>query len=156
MPSNTSAVCFENANGDSLRLRLLGYQFPNIENDEWDSNWLIIEGQAVLDGKPWEFRDPCLLTWEVAKLADWFELVAKKNEATSEISFIELNLEFSLVNGVQIRALLNDECRPPWASHDVCERGDFYLDFFCSAGMLMKVAADLRAQLVHFPERARG
>jgi len=156
MPSETNAACFENAKGDSLRLRLLGYQFPNDENDEWDSNWLIVEGRAALDGKSWEFRDPCLLTWEAANLADWLELVARRAEAVGPLSFIEPNLEFELASDVQVRVLLNNECRPPWASHDVFEYGEFFIEFFCSTGLLMKAAADLRAQLVRFPQRARG
>ena len=28
-------------------LTIVRYQFPELENDEWDSNWLVISGHVV-------------------------------------------------------------------------------------------------------------
>jgi hypothetical protein len=56
------------------RLTILGYQFPDDTTDEYDSNWLVIGGEVWLDGREWQFRDPCLTTFEAKRLADWLEL----------------------------------------------------------------------------------
>ncbi|XAS75636.1 hypothetical protein V3G39_13385 [Dermatophilaceae bacterium Sec6.4] len=68
----------------SIELVVNGYQFPDIGSDDqpedpesWDSNWLIIHGTVTTgEGSPWSFQQPCLTTWEVAELADWFQNVA--------------------------------------------------------------------------------
>ncbi|WP_420878293.1 WapI family immunity protein [Sphingobium yanoikuyae] len=54
---NERPAIFEGPTGE-LRLEVEGYQFPDVPNDEWDSNWLVITGDAVLDGRSWRFRDP--------------------------------------------------------------------------------------------------
>lgn len=68
----------------SIELVVGGYQFPDIgsgdqpdDPESWDSNWLIIHGTVTTDaGSPWSFRQPCLTTWDVTQLADWFQNVA--------------------------------------------------------------------------------
>lgn len=50
---------------------MAGYQFPHIESDEFDANWLVVEGLvAPADERAWKFRDPALLTWEVEGLCN--------------------------------------------------------------------------------------
>ncbi|MFZ5663684.1 MAG: hypothetical protein ACOY7L_00515 [Pseudomonadota bacterium] len=49
MENGTQAI-FKGPAG-SLSISVERYQFPEIINDEWDSNWLIIAGNAELDGK---------------------------------------------------------------------------------------------------------
>ncbi|MGH6810902.1 MAG: WapI family immunity protein [Methylocella sp.] len=58
----------------------------------WDSDWLVVAGEAELDGRAWKFRDPCLLTTEVSALANWLEARSKDASKDSEIGFIEPNL----------------------------------------------------------------
>jgi hypothetical protein len=60
---NEALASFEGPTG-SLRIGVERYQFPEITDDEWNSNWLIITGEAVLEDKSWSFRDPCLTTFE--------------------------------------------------------------------------------------------
>jgi hypothetical protein len=48
-----------------------------IEGDEWDANWLVVDGRvAPVNERAWEFRDPALLTWEVEHLSSWPEALA--------------------------------------------------------------------------------
>ncbi len=38
-----------------FRMIIVGYQFPKNTKDEWDSNWLIIDGSGRLTGREWRF-----------------------------------------------------------------------------------------------------
>jgi hypothetical protein len=41
-----------------FELRVAGYQFPDIEIDGFDANWLLVESRvAPADERTWEFRD---------------------------------------------------------------------------------------------------
>jgi hypothetical protein len=94
-------------NGHRLELELLGYQFPAIEDDERDSNWLNIRISATNDQGSWNATDPSIGTVEVAELADWLEAIAEREEPACELEFIEPNLAFELAetNGsVRLRA----------------------------------------------------
>jgi hypothetical protein len=57
--------------GEELHLEVLGYQFPGTKDDEWDSEWLIIEGQVSCARGRWKFRNSCLCTFELQALATW-------------------------------------------------------------------------------------
>ena len=103
--------------GQSLELRILGYQFPDLSDAEYDSNWLHIEGHVNHPRGIWSFRDPCLLTYEVSRLADWLDAVARNESVPSEIGFTEPNLSFRVIpaaRGAVLRAYLDLEARPEW------------------------------------------
>src|SRR5947209_7512259 len=102
--------------GCSLHLRILGYEYPGIETDEWDSNWLVIEGRAKLQGREWQFRDPCLTTFEVEGLAAWLEAWAVGNAAANAGGFVEPNLDFARVSDEAIRISFELESMPPWGA----------------------------------------
>ena len=40
-------MIFEAADGQSLELRILGYQYPDLETEDYDSNWLNVEGKVA-------------------------------------------------------------------------------------------------------------
>src|ERR1700738_540527 len=67
--------------GSSFHLKLVGYQFPEKVNEEWDSNWLIIYIAMNLPQGAWSVTDPFLLTYEVRSLADWFDAIASNWQA---------------------------------------------------------------------------
>ena len=52
-------------------LTIVRYQFPELENDEWDSNWLVISVHVVTGERSWNFVNPCMLTMEAHDLANW-------------------------------------------------------------------------------------
>lgn len=151
--SNQTQSVFEGLSG-SLRLSVERYQFPEIANDEWDSNWLIIVGDAVLDGKPWSFRDPCLTTFEMQRLADWLDHVAAGRSEPAFCSFTEPNLDFERLSDVSIRVGFSLEALPPWGDRG----GDFGDIGFTMPidGRLSIAASALRKLLLQFPVRARA
>jgi hypothetical protein len=140
--------------GDSwFELAILGYQFPKIKNDAWDSNWLIIEGHVSLSGRDWHFRDSCLTTFEVLQLAQWLDAVATGSAAAASCGFTEPNLQFERQSASTIRVSFALESAPPWAHpDDDWEKHGFEIPI---SPMLAIAAEQLRKQLVPFPERAR-
>lgn len=105
-------------NGEEFSLRIIDYEFPDIKNDEWDSNWLLIETKVTLDGESWLMTDPCLLTWEVMWLANWLEAISHEDLAIEEVGFLEPNLYCKLVEyndkRVVIRVFFELENKPKW------------------------------------------
>jgi hypothetical protein len=101
--------------GEEFRLKVLGYQFPEIKNNEWDSEWLIISGEVLCAQGRWRFRAPCLCTFEVQTLAAWLcDLQVGGPER--EIGFTEPNLRFEHVEKQDSDALLvgfSQESSPP-------------------------------------------
>lgn len=105
------------ADGTQVRLRLLGYQFPDAVGDargDYDANWLIVGGSVRLAaGRTWTFTDPALLTWEAGELGEWLagaargqvKVVSQEQAAVLPDSdetpdgaaiFVEPNLAFSV------------------------------------------------------------
>lgn len=135
----------------SLRLRLVDYQFPDNVDDEWDSNWLIVDGAVSLTGREWRFRDPCLTTVEAERLADWLDACAQGTAEVPYCDFTEPLLQFHLVDPQTLRVSFALEAAPPWA-----KRGDDWTEhgFNLRVGpFLAKAATELRRQLREFPVR---
>lgn len=151
MVGDDPVAAFNGPNG-SLRIAVERYQFPDITDDEWDSNWLVVAGEADLKGKSWSFRDPCLTTFEVERLAYWLDGVAAREPVGSICGFTEPNLEFECVSDKSVRISFWLEALPPWARHD-SDLGDvgFYVPI---DGTLSATAACLRRMLSRFPIRA--
>ena len=147
----------ETEDGQSLELRILGYQYPDLETEEYDSNWLNVEGKVAHPRGNWKFRDPCLLTYEASRLADWLDSLARGTLSSEEVSFIEPNISFRSVEspeGGSLRVYFELEARPPWAPSDVVEDEQCSIDFRLSEFELRRAAASLRDQLTNYPQRA--
>lgn len=147
----------ETADGHAFELRILGYQYPDLRTEEYDSNWLIVEGKVTHPRGGWTFRDPCLLTYEASRLADWLGSFAGGVPSSNEVGFIEPNISFRSVNsptGLNLRVYFELEARPPWASSDVDEDEQCWIDFPVSEFELHRAAASLRNQLKKYPQRA--
>lgn len=149
---NEAPAIFEGPTG-SLRIGIEDYQFPEIADDEWDSNWLIVTGDALLGGKSWTFRDPCLTTFEMERLADWLDQVSSGKVEKAFCGFTELNLDFERVSDVAVRIAFSLEALPPWSKRDG-EFGEVSFDVPID-GRLGAAASSLRAFLTRFPIRAR-
>jgi hypothetical protein len=149
---NEPQAVFEGPKG-SLRLSVECYQFPENADDWWDSNWLIITGDAVIDGKPWFFRDPCLTTFEIERLADWLDQVAAGQAERSFCGFTEPNLDFERLSNEAIRVAFSLESLPPWGDPG----GDFGEFGFTIPidDRLATAASNLRKLLSQFPVRSR-
>jgi hypothetical protein len=152
-------VLLASDNGSRFELTVLGYQFPAIVDDEWDSNWLNIRIHAQTERGGWSATDPSLLTADVAALADWLQAIAEgKIEAGDELEFMEPNLSFGLTgesgDEVALRIWLELESRPPWAASGVVGERDCWIDLDVHRDDLHRAADDLREQLQKFPPRA--
>jgi hypothetical protein len=148
--SDRIEAVFEGATS-SLRLGIERYEFPEIVDDEWDSNWLIVTGQVELDQKPWRFRDACLATFEIQQLAEWLDNVASNKGKQAFCAFIEPTLGFEQTSDGIIRIGFSLEALPPWETRD----SDFgEIGFDVPIDERLKVAANsLRQLLTQFPVR---
>jgi hypothetical protein len=151
-------VILQSRDLSEFELRVAGYQFPDIKSDEFDTNWLVIEGRvAPADERAWEFRDPALLTWEVESLCGWLEAVALGQDVEEGEDFLEPNLRFEVAAGdeetITIRVYFELESRPPWFFADVAGMDDLWLDLRVDSDDLRAAAKDLRRDLARFPPR---
>lgn len=140
-----------------FELRIKGYEFPEIHNHMYDSNWLIVEISVSHPKGEWTSHDPCLLTWELEKLINWFDAVAQNETTQVVIKFIEPHLEFHVVNddGTRIlRIYFEAGFRPAWAALDNGIMHDVWLDFPLSEVNLESSIRSLRKQLSKYPQRA--
>lgn len=146
----TSAMVLEGRES-WFRLSIVQYQFPQIKEDEWDSNWLIIDGHVCIEGKEWRFTDPCLTTFEAMRLADWLDAQAKGNSEKAFCAFTEPNLEFERLSDSVIRVGFSHESSPPWAMQ---KYGEPEYGFDVLVGPGLSIAGErLRLQLTRFPVR---
>jgi hypothetical protein len=141
-----------------FELRVSGYQFPNIEGDEWDANWLIVEGRiAPVDERAWEFRDPALLTREVERLSNWLEALASGQPVEKREDFLEPNLRFEVVGRsgdvITIRVYFELESRPPWFFAREAGMNDLWVDLLVDSDDLRAAARALRGDLAKYRPR---
>jgi hypothetical protein len=152
----------ENASGEFFQLKILDYEFPELIDDEYDSNWLMIgvEANHIKKGV-WTAADPSLLTFEVEKLISWLrELRDDYTQAQSTLDFWEPNLTFKLLiekNNPIIRVVFDYETRPDWSRKKYREGPleDLWCDFPIVENDLNEAISSLRTQLEKYPERAR-
>ncbi|WP_156400382.1 hypothetical protein [Caulobacter sp. Root655] len=133
---------------------IVDYQFPKIIDDEWDSNWLIVDGAVRLAGREWRFRDPCLTAFEARRLADWLDACVRGKAEKPYCGFTEPNLQFDLIDPQTLRVSFALESAPPWA-----KKGDDWTEhgFNLPVGpALAEAASNLRHQLRAFPVRGSG
>jgi hypothetical protein len=101
------------ADGSFFEMDIAGYQFPaDVKSPlpEYDLNWLQVHIHARdSNGHEWEATDPCLLTWELAELAEWLGKHARGEDASSSIEFLEpcLCLEIVPVSNSKIALKLH-------------------------------------------------
>ena len=141
-----------------FELRVSGYQFPDMESDEFDANWLVIESRvAPADERAWEFRDPALLTWEVERLSNWLEALASGRPVEDGEDFVEPNLRFEVVGSdedtITIRVYFELESRPSWFFADVAGMNDLWVDLLVDSDDLRAAASSLRGDLAKYPPR---
>lgn len=99
-------------NGDSLRLAIDGYRFPEADDLDERFSWYVVDGSATTDGRAWNFRwqaltcdtAPLICGW-LLEVATWTERGAG-NEAPSPPWLIEPNVQFPDLAWENGRALL--------------------------------------------------
>lgn len=144
-------------NGSSFHLEILGYEFPESVDEGSDSNWLIVYMATSIPQGRWFVTEPCLLTDEVKRLADWFDAVASHMQTEDEIGFTEPNLWFQIVKQARgtryLRIHFGIECLPPWANRTEFGTEEVFAEFPLSEIDLHTAAEALRSQLSLYPQR---
>jgi hypothetical protein len=137
----------------AIDLRIAAYQFPGCDNDDDDSDWLMIEGKITHPIGAWEFCEPCLTTWEVRALARWLTEVAKGEDATRSLIFSEPNLLF-LLNRASSPSVVHIDVDfselPDWPF----QRGPLRIDVPVDPKHFIEAAESLDRQLLDYPGRA--
>jgi hypothetical protein len=144
--------------GFGYELTILGYQFPHLATEEYDSNWLNVQVDVVHPEGSWKATDAALLTYEAEHLADWLAGLAHTGSVSSDESFLEPCLSFKRIrdnDGGMLRTYFDLELRPQWKP---AVGGAGNEDLFVEAPLadlgLTDAVAELRAQLARFPQRA--
>ena len=143
----------------SFHLTILGYQFPDAEGETYDANWLRIRIDVSGPNGAWSATDPALLTYEVARLADWLEAQQTGAAKTPAVSFLELMLLFRVVEHSSegekaLRVHFGAFVKPSWSSEGSAGQENLWLDFPLSQIDLAAAAKELRAELKRYPQRA--
>ena len=100
-------------------LDIRSYQFPNAvarDDQDWDPEWLHVEGSVSTPKGHWKFSDACLTTFELETLAHWFRDLAA-GKAPAAVDFTEPNLRFARQDE-SVVIWFSQEASPPWATED--------------------------------------
>jgi len=145
---------FIGKDGQEVEFKILGYQFPNIVDDEWDANWLRIYLNVKSDFGHWQTVDPSLTTWQVEQLIKFFgDLSQDKEVGDPEMTFTEPNLSFHFIDktsGTKTILIKFDlESRPPPGDDDK----EYFIIFQFSNEDLTNIAGELTIERDKFPVR---
>lgn len=130
-------------------------QFPEIEDCEWDSNWLNLFIKVDSKFGKWQTFDPSLTTWEFQEIIDWFEELSKNQKPKfSKLTFTEPNLAFELLNQPtdikkSIRICFNLELRPKSAS----DNAKYFVDILVDNDAINEIIKGLKDEIIDYPER---
>jgi hypothetical protein len=139
----------------SFRMSLVGYQFPELEDVEFDSNWLNVKIAVSHQRGKWSAVDPALLTYEVKDLIDWLKELSVGKYDKRHLWFTEPCISFHLspTEGAPDRLVIrfSHEFKPPWATEDLDE--EHQIAFSLARIDLISAAQLLENQLRHYPQR---
>ena len=140
--------------GNELELSLVGYEVPAETVDPWESNSLLVALRVVSPRGTWEVVDPCLTTWEAARLASWLAAVAiGPAGATRSLAEPNLSVAVTPADGrLAVRICFELERRPPWAP-TIRGGRDLCVDLDVPRADVVAAAASLRADVRRFPRR---
>jgi hypothetical protein len=143
----------------SVQLDITNYQFPHVDNESWDSDWLTIRLHLQYGDRTWTHDDPALVTRHLTTFASW-----RHQRLTTRITFTEPNLSFEVLNHhptgapAALRVYLDLECRLPFfalldhvgpASHP----DEVWINFPLDEHTLRRTTSRLHEQLGHHPVR---
>ncbi|MCU1460411.1 MAG: hypothetical protein JWO37_486 [Acidimicrobiales bacterium] len=144
--------------GSELALRPLRYRWPDVRDDPWDANALIVDVRVVSGHGAWHVEDPCLTVFEAIRLARWLAAVAVGDSRASAAGLVEPNIELSVgsltAHRVRLRATVELESRPPWLASSGPGAADLTVDLDVERAALVDAARDLADELRPFPLRA--
>ncbi|MCC6640781.1 MAG: hypothetical protein IT386_06435 [Deltaproteobacteria bacterium] len=97
---------FLGRDGASFELSLLGWQRPRGAANEIDANRLKVRLVITTNEGTVDEVAPCLVAWEVERLADWFEALAAHRATDAEQCFLEPDLRFRISPASGVARLL--------------------------------------------------
>jgi hypothetical protein len=151
-------MIFTGLDNQTVELKITNYQFPDINDGDWDGNWLNIYLNVKSKVGNWQTVDPSLTTWEVQELINWFDTLSKNSRPEyTDMSFTETNLSFELLNEFNtdkkiFRVKFNNESRPQSAIDDT----EYFIDINADNTELKRISIDLKNELNKYPERKKS
>jgi len=145
-----------NRKGDEFRLKIIGYQFPDILDKYWDSNWLNVQMSGNNAVGSWSVEDSCLLTFEVESLASWLVKIPSDKILKFHINFTEPSPQFRLIQHKSGNRLLRVDLGYIFRkklSNLFGERKTVHWYFPLNEIDLPRQAHLLREQLKNYPQR---
>lgn len=140
--------------GTELTLGIAGYQFPEMQQDPWDSNWLMLDVSVATKERNWSRRDACLTTFEVKTLIDTLRSWASDPGRSGAAVFTEPVLQFvkrrTTTSNLRINVGFDLELHP---DNPTEAKHPYWVPFEVSPEHLLAFAAELEADLAHFPPR---
>ena len=148
-------MIFKGINDQTVEFRITNYQFPEITDCEYDSNWLLVYLKVISDCRNWQTIDPSLLVGDLKDIIDWFEKLSNDVETNSDsLVFMEPNLEFELtkknLEEKHIRIIFDLESRPQNAD----DEKEYFVDCVFDNEELKLIAKELEKEVEQFPIRA--
>ncbi len=148
--------------GDSLRLAIVGYQFPEAEDLLRKYSWYLVEGDATVGGSGWGFRWQALTCDKAPAIAEWLRAVAKwavsetDPEAPKAPWLIEPNVQFPAVRReddlVVLTVELDLEFLPPDRRRGRVGAGNpVVLELRATPDELIQAATDFDATIAQWP-----
>jgi hypothetical protein len=149
-------MIFECTNEQFVEIKILGYEFQKISNDEWDDNWLVIHINVKSTEKHWTATAPAITTFELKGLIDWIKNISNnKIEKYKKVDFTEPNISFELLNNfdsdvkqIKINFFLEFN---PLSNMDT----EYFVELIATNEELKKYANELEDELKKYPERKR-
>lgn len=141
-----------------LELKVAGYQFPR-HHEPYDADWLNISVRVRHPRGSWSATDPCMLTWELAELAEWLRRVAGGEPAEAKQVFMEPELRFAVLDGEprRLRVYFEYNFRPAWSPYlGPDEEEELWVEFEVGPEELRRAADSLSAEARRFHVRVPG
>lgn len=146
---------FKIDDNNSFTLTIMGYQFPHLVNVQYDSNWLNVKVDVRQEQGNWSATDPCVLTYEVGELINWFRAVSAGNYNERQLEFLEPFLKFDLspLAGPPDKLIieLTHPFLPPFFTGDPF--AGYQVVFSLTTIDLLGAAQSLENQLRQYPQR---
>ena len=141
--------------GNAFEAVMLGYEHPNVTEDWWDSNWLIVNGKVATPDTSWRFVEPCVTTFELAGLAEWLQAVRDGTPPSPEYAFAEPNLLFSWspLPAPVLRVRFAHASAPSEGADDLQRARGVTLEFPIAELNVDEIVGDLRNALIDYPIR---
>lgn len=137
-------MVFNGIDKQTVELEIVNYEFPQIEDGSWDSNWLNVRLDVKSNFGNWQVIQPLLTTWEVQWLIDWFNTLAISIRPERMFStFTEPTLTFELLSDFDadkknLRILIGSE---------------YYVDLIADKDELQGLSSELKKELDKYPAR---